>query len=114
MHDYSNQTVSVAGGNTEIEYHEHTQSHSQGPEDSSSSGVVLSSITHDHGESKPEGAPQGHQYPVIHTSSSYNYDHVPPMLNGQLTPSENSESQAHGAPQIPGFVVCLICLSVVI
>ncbi|KAH6756910.1 hypothetical protein C2S53_006712 [Perilla frutescens var. hirtella] len=101
----SNQTVPVAGGNTEIKYPDHTQSRSQGPEDFSSGEVeALSSVTHDHGESGQEVTLHGHQYPVVHTSS-YNYGHVPPMLNGQLTPSVNSESQAHGSPQLPGFVM---------
>lgn len=103
----------VAPENTEIKYPDYTQSPSQGPEDLSSSEVeVLSSVTHDYDEPKQEVAPRGHQHPVVYTSPSYNYGYVPPMLSGQLTPFESSESQAHDVPRLPGFVVCLIFLSI--
>lgn len=98
MHDYSNHTVSEAGRGTEIK------------EDLSSREVEVStSVTYENDESKQEVAPQGHQHPVIHTSPSYSDSSVQPLLNGQLRPSENSESQARA---LPSFIVCLKCLSV--
>ncbi|XP_057796686.1 GBF-interacting protein 1-like [Salvia miltiorrhiza] len=91
-------------GNAELIYPDrtHSHSHSREPEDLSPTEVeVISSDTYHYGEPKQEVSLQGHQHAIIHTASSYNYGYLPPLLNGQLRLSENSESQVHGA--LPGF-----------
>lgn len=115
MHVYSSQTVLIAAENTEIKYPEQIQSPSQEPEKLSSSELeVSSSVTNtEYGESKKEVSLGSHQHHVVH-SSNYNYGLMPPTLNGQITPFEDSESQVRDFPQHPGFVVCLISFSLFI
>ncbi|KAB5527755.1 hypothetical protein DKX38_021602 [Salix brachista] len=58
-------------------------------------------------ESKQEAAllSGGHQYSMVHTSPSYSFGFVPPMLGSQIAPFENSESQARDVSRLPSFVV---------
>ncbi|KAL6561235.1 hypothetical protein OROMI_016836 [Orobanche minor] len=96
----SNQTVLAASENTETKYHDHTQSHAQGPGDFPSGVVeVSSSTTSGYGESKLEVTPGSYQHPVV------NYAFMRPILSSQLTPFESLESQARDVRQLPGFVV---------
>lgn len=107
--DFSNQNAIVSAEDTDIKYPDHPQSPSEGPGNFSSNEVEVSaSTTPDFSEPKPEVATGSHQHPVVHPSSNYSYGFMPPILSGQLTPSESSESQARD-PRLPGFVVCLIC-----
>ncbi|KAL7086497.1 hypothetical protein ACP275_13G006000 [Erythranthe tilingii] len=101
----SNQNALVAADDTEIKYPDHPQQPSEGLEKNSPSEVeVSSSIPPDYSEPRPDVAPASHQHPVLHTSN-YSYGFMPPILGGQLTPSESSESQARDAHRLPGFVM---------
>ncbi|KAL9144902.1 hypothetical protein ABFS82_13G005500 [Erythranthe guttata] len=101
----SNQNALVAADDTEIKYPDHPQQPSEGLEKISPSEVeVSSSISPDYSEPRPDVAPASHQHPVLHTSN-YSYGFMPPILGGQLTPSESSESQARDAHRLPGFVM---------
>ncbi|XP_047317166.1 GBF-interacting protein 1-like isoform X2 [Impatiens glandulifera] len=48
--------------------------------------------------------PTSHPYPLIHTSSGYNFGYMPTVVGGQLPPFDSSESQARDVPHIPSFV----------
>ncbi|PIN20358.1 hypothetical protein CDL12_06949 [Handroanthus impetiginosus] len=106
LSESSEATDEPANENTETKHPDHVRSPSQGPEHFSSSEVeVSSSITPEYGEFRQEVAPGSHQHPVVETSSNYNYDLMPSVLSGQLTPFESLESQAHDVPRLPGYVV---------
>ncbi|KAG6748794.1 hypothetical protein POTOM_048728 [Populus tomentosa] len=87
-------------------YPDHPQSPSNVPGKLSAEGDVSSNAVPDY-ESKQEAAllSGGHQYSVVHTSPSYSFGFVPPMLGSQIAPFENSESQARDVSRLPSFVV---------
>ncbi|KAI9382737.1 hypothetical protein POPTR_014G169900v4 [Populus trichocarpa] len=87
-------------------YPDHPQSPSHVPGKLSAEGDVSSNAVPDY-ESKQEAAllSGGHQYSVVHTSPSYSFGFVPPMLGSQIAPFENSESQARDVSRLPSFVV---------
>jgi hypothetical protein len=89
-------------------YPDHPQSPSHVPGKLSAEGDVSSNAVPDY-ESKQEAAllSGGHQYSVVHTSPSYSFGFVPPMLGSQIAPFENSESQARDVSRLPSFVVSL-------
>ncbi|XP_050207045.1 GBF-interacting protein 1-like [Mercurialis annua] len=88
-------------------YPDHPDSPSHAPGNFSSEGDVSSSAVPDYNESKQEAAflSGGQQYSVVHTSPSYGFGFVPPMLGTQISPFENSDSQARDMSRLPSFVV---------
>lgn len=72
-------------------------------------GVVdgSSSTNQESNESKQDTVfpSEGLQYPGVHISPNYSYGFVPPMLGPQLTPFDNSESQARDISRLPSFIV---------
>ncbi|XP_011008079.1 PREDICTED: flocculation protein FLO11 [Populus euphratica] len=97
-----NTLVTAEEGN----YPDHPQSPSHVPGKLSAEGDVSSNVVPDY-ESKQEAAllSGGQQYSVVHTSPSYSFGFVPPMLGSQIAPFENSESQARDVSRLPSFVV---------
>ncbi|GMP53232.1 hypothetical protein CsSME_00018757 [Camellia sinensis var. sinensis] len=91
----------------EGDYPDHPQSPAHGPENlSSGEGDTSSTAVPEYSESKQETAlPGNHQYSMIHTSPSYSFGFMPPMVGSQLAPFESSESQARDVPRLPSFVV---------
>ncbi|KAI8012353.1 GBF-interacting protein 1 [Camellia lanceoleosa] len=91
----------------EGDYPDHPQSPAHGPENlSSGEGDTSSTVVPEYSESKQETAlPGNHQYSMIHTSPSYSFGFMPPMVGSQLAPFESSESQARDVPRLPSFVV---------
>ncbi|XP_057461579.1 uncharacterized protein LOC130751873 isoform X1 [Actinidia eriantha] len=72
-------------------------------------GDVSSTIAPEYSESKKETSLlpvlNGHQYSMIHTSPSYSFDFMSPMVSSQIAPFESSESQACDVSRLPSFVV---------
>lgn len=94
----------------EGDYHDRPQSPIHRPENLSSGVGNVSSITvPEYDESKQEAAlpPGSRQFPMIHTSPSYSFGFMPPIVGGPLAPLESTESQARDVPRLPSFVVCL-------
>ncbi|CAK7349150.1 unnamed protein product [Dovyalis caffra] len=88
-------------------YPDHPQSPpSHVPGNLSAEGDVSSNAVPDY-ESKQEAAllSGGHPYSVVHTSPSYSFGFVPPMIGSQIASFENSESQARDVSRLPSFVV---------
>ncbi|KAJ6343245.1 hypothetical protein OIU76_005059 [Salix suchowensis] len=87
-------------------YPDHPPSPSHVPGNLSAEGNASSNAVPDY-ESKQEAAllSGGHQYSMVHTSPSYSFGFVPPMLGSQIAPFENSESQARDVSRLPSFVV---------
>uniref|UniRef100_A0A6N2MTR5 GBF-interacting protein 1 N-terminal domain-containing protein n=1 Tax=Salix viminalis TaxID=40686 RepID=A0A6N2MTR5_SALVM len=87
-------------------YPDHPPSPSHVPGNLSAEGNASSNAVPDY-ESKQEAAllSGGHQYSMVHTSPSYSFGFVPPMLSSQIAPFENSESQARDVSRLPSFVV---------
>ncbi|KAG5551419.1 hypothetical protein RHGRI_009739 [Rhododendron griersonianum] len=92
----------------EGDYHDHPQSPIHRPENLSSGAGNVSSITvPEYDESKQEAAlpPGSRQFPMIHTSPSYSFGFMPPIVGGPLAPLESTESQARDVPRLPSFVI---------
>ncbi|KAL1560943.1 GBF-interacting protein 1-like isoform X1 [Salvia divinorum] len=104
--ELSNQASLADVEDTEPKYPEQPQSPSQTPEKFVSGEVeVSSSITTIYNDPIIEVAPGSQPHPLVQTSSNYGFGFMPPILGGQLSTSQNSESHARDAPQLPGFVV---------
>nr|XP_023891926.1 GBF-interacting protein 1-like isoform X2 [Quercus suber]POE61410.1 gbf-interacting protein 1 [Quercus suber] len=92
----------------EGDYPDHPQSPTRVPENlSSGDGDVSSSAIPEYTESKqdttlPSG---GHQYSMVHTSPTYGFGFVPPMIGSQLAPVENCESQVRDVSRVPSYIV---------
>ncbi|KAI8557930.1 hypothetical protein RHMOL_Rhmol04G0049200 [Rhododendron molle] len=92
----------------EGDYHDRPQSPIHRPENLSSGVGNVSSITvPEYDESKQEAAlpPGSRQFPMIHTSPSYSFGFMPPIVGGPLAPLESTESQARDVPRLPSFVI---------
>ncbi|XP_059661279.1 GBF-interacting protein 1-like isoform X2 [Cornus florida] len=90
------------------DYPDHPQSPTHLPGNlSSTEGNVSSRAVPEYSESKQETAlpPGSNQYPVVHTSPNYSFGFMPPLLNSQLAPFENSETQARDGSRLPSFIV---------
>ncbi|KAJ4824702.1 hypothetical protein Tsubulata_040806 [Turnera subulata] len=91
-HAASNQSVLVT--NEEGGYPDQQKAPSQTPGHLSVEGDVPPNPVPDFNESKQENSLSGgHQYSVVHTSPTYSFGFMPPILGSQMPPFENSESQ---------------------
>ncbi|KAG8642219.1 hypothetical protein MANES_12G063603v8 [Manihot esculenta] len=101
----SNQDTFVAA--EEGAYPDHPESPSHAPENLTGESKVSSSAITEYNESKQDNVllSGGQQYSGVHTSPSYSFGFVPPMLSSQIAPFENSESQARDVSRLPSFVV---------
>lgn len=90
-------------------YPDHPESPSHAPENLTGESKVSSSAITEYNESKQDNVllSGGQQYSGVHTSPSYSFGFVPPMLSSQIAPFENSESQARDVSRLPSFVVSL-------
>ncbi|GMP66501.1 hypothetical protein CsSME_00026839 [Camellia sinensis var. sinensis] len=92
----------------EGDYPDNPQSPRHAPENlSSGEGDVSATVVPEYSESKQETSlpPGTHQSSMIHTSPSYSFGFMPPMVGSQFAPFESSESQVRDAPRLPSFVV---------
>ncbi|KAL7216466.1 hypothetical protein ACSBR1_028413 [Camellia fascicularis] len=92
----------------EGDYPDNPQSPRHAPENlSSSEGDVSATVVPEYSESKQETSlpPGTHQSSMIHTSPSYSFGFMPPMVGSQFAPFESSESQVRDVPRLPSFVV---------
>lgn len=108
---YSNQ---IALGTTdEGDIPDHPQSPIHAPQHASAvESNVSSSVVPEYSESKQDTSlqPGSHNYSMIHTSPSYSFGYMPPVVGSQLAPFESSDSQARDVSRLPSFVVSL-CFS---
>ncbi|XP_052178020.1 GBF-interacting protein 1-like isoform X3 [Diospyros lotus] len=99
-----NQLVATEEG----DYPNNTQSPRHVSEDlSSGEGGFSSTVDHEYSESKQETVlPSGsYQSTTVHTSPSYSFGFMPPVVGGQIAQFESSESQTHDVSRLPSFVV---------
>ncbi|KAF5960648.1 hypothetical protein HYC85_001857 [Camellia sinensis] len=92
----------------EGDYPDNPQSPRHAPENlSSGEGDVSATVVPEYSESKQETSlpPGTHQSSMIHTSPSYSFGFMPPMVGSQFAPFESSESQVRDVPRLPSFVV---------
>ena len=70
-------------------------------------GDVSSTTFPEYTESKKETSLplEGDQYSMVHTSPSYSFGFMPPMVNSQIAPFESSDAQARDVSRLPSFVV---------
>lgn len=108
---YSNQNA--LGTTDEGDIPEHPQSPIHAPKNVSVvESNVSSSVVPEYSESKQDTSlqPGSHNYSMIHTSPSYSFGYMPPVVGSQLAQFESSDSQARDISRIPSFVVSL-CFS---
>ncbi|XP_038975945.1 GBF-interacting protein 1-like isoform X1 [Phoenix dactylifera] len=95
----------------EADYPDHPQPPAQIAENTSAKEPEISSnilAAPENDQPKPEAtlAPEGAQYSVVHSASTYsNFGLIPPVLGSQCTTLEGAEPQSREASHLSGFVV---------
>ena len=95
-------------GTGEGDYPDYPQSARHVPENLlAGEGDVSSPASPDYTESKKETSLplEGHQYSMVHTSPSYSFGFMPPMVSSPIAPFESSDAQARDVSRLPSFVV---------
>lgn len=96
--------VATAG---DEDYPDNPQSPPHPSENLSAHGDVSASSIHEFSENKQKNAllSGGHQSSVVQSAHNYGFGFMPPMLESQLGPLENSESQTRDVLRLPSFAV---------
>lgn len=108
---YSNQNA--LGTTDEEDIPDHPQSPIHAPQNASAvENNVSSSTVPEYSESKQDTSlqPGSHNYSMVHTSPSYSFGYMPPVVGSQLAQFESSDSQARDVSRLPSFLVSL-CFS---
>ncbi|XP_058218637.1 uncharacterized protein LOC131329507 isoform X3 [Rhododendron vialii] len=106
--EQSSSNQNALGTTEEGDIPDHPQSPIHAPQNALAvESNVSSSTVPEYSESKHDTSlqPGSHNYSMIHTSPSYSFGYMPPVVGSQLAPFESSDSQARDVSRLPSFVV---------